>query len=98
MKVTEVQQAYYDGYEKGYQVASDEAKERVKDAETNANIWMAENKKLKNLYEKLKGWHRKALHVQLKMAEDLEPFLNKIDDLEAENKKLQMDKTIEGMI
>jgi len=49
----------------------------------------AENKKLTNLYEKLKDWHAKALNMQAKMAEDLEPYLNKIDDLEAENKKLK---------
>lgn len=48
--------------------------------------------KILNLCEKLKDWHSKALKMQAKMAEDIEPYLNKIDELEVENKLLTVNR------
>ncbi len=41
-----------------------------------------------NLYEKLKGWHKHALTMQAKMADQLEPLYNQIEDLEEQNKEM----------
>ena len=40
------------------------------------------------IINKLKGWHGKALRMQAKMAEDIEPLYNKIEDLEEQNKEM----------